>query len=277
MFKFDYLAIVNCHISHGCRIQSACGTSGVRHSFNTPASYSQSLHMESGIYFQKPSQCPTKDAMSMYEVPLQYRSNHDRMPGNADTRFKLGAILQTSYHEQPKLPYVSCSASEFYLQALRDFLLERRGVLGDGWHVEFDYCPVRCKTSAIYCAPDGRRFGSMSSVADCLGFVPNGHALEADSRGNGVTLVQKGNKRKEVAMYLGADTSREVKNVRRSILGGKSSPSAEVINADVRRSNKSIRPPELDKTKIDDPENQKFYVSCAVPVSISDLAILSWT
>lgn len=233
--------------------------------------------MESGIYFQKPSQCASKDAMSIYEVPLHHRLNHDRMPGNADTRFKPDAILQTSHRERPKLPPASCTASEFYLQALKDFFLERRGGSSDGWHVEFDYCPVRCKTSAIYCAPDGRRFESMSAVAECLGLVPNGHALEDYSRGNGVTLAQKGNKRKEVSMYLGPDTSREVNNVQRSILGGNSSPSAEIINADVRRLKKSMSPPEFDKIKFDDPGKQKFYVSYAVPVSISGPAILSWT
>lgn len=103
------------------RIQAACGPSIVRHSFNTSASYLQSLHMESGIYFQKPSQCASKDAMSIYEVPLHHRLNHDRMPGNADTRFKPDAILQTSHRERPKLPPASCTASEFYLQALKDF------------------------------------------------------------------------------------------------------------------------------------------------------------
>lgn len=245
-------------------MQAAFGTSSVRHLYNSSASYSQSLHMDSGIYVQKPSQCATNDAMSMYKAPLYHRFNHDRLPGNADTRFNPDAIPQ----DRPKLAPASSSASELYLQALKDFVLERRGVLGDGWHVEFEFCPVRCKTSAIYCAPDGSRFESMSAVANFIGLIPNGHSLEADSRGDGVTLVQKGNKRKEATMYMGNDTSQEVKDVQQGILGGESSLTAEIINAGVRRLNKCIRPPELDKIKIDDPEHQNFCVSYAVLVSI---------
>ncbi|XP_074330655.1 methyl-CpG-binding domain-containing protein 9-like isoform X2 [Apium graveolens] len=249
------------------RMQAAFGTSAVSHLFNSSASYSQSLHMDSGFYIQKPSQCETNDALSMYKAPLHHRFNHDRFPGNADTRFNPDAILQN----RPKLAPASSSASELYLQALKDFVLERRGVLGNGWHVEFNFCPVRCKTFAVYCALDGSRFESMSAVANFLGLVPNGHALEADSRGDGVTLVQKGNKRKEATMYMGNGTSREVKDVRQGILGGESL-SAEIINAGVRRLNKSIRPLELDKIKIDDPEHQNFCEG--FPVQFEDLYII---
>lgn len=249
-----------------CRMRAVFDTSVLHHSFNIPVAYSHLQHIGSGSYVQKTSEYATKDAITMYEVPLHCRWNHDRMPRETDMSLKTGATHQSSHNEPPKLP--PSSASYLYLQALKDFVSERRGVLGDGWHVEFDYCPVRCKTSAIYCAPDGRRFESMSSVADCLGLVPSGHALEEDNSGNGVSPVKKGNKRKEGTRYLGAKYSRENKTVRRSVLGGKSPSSAEILNADHRRLNESKRLPELDQNKIDDPEYQHFCVSYTICISI---------
>ncbi|KAL1828753.1 hypothetical protein DCAR_0208010 [Daucus carota subsp. sativus] len=259
------------------RMQASCDTSVPHHtvsghSFNTPASYLQSLHMGSGIYFQKPSQCATDDAMSMYEAPLHHRLNHNRMPGNADTRFKPDAILETSHHERPVLTPASDRAKEIYLQDLKDFVLGKKGVLGDGWYVEFYYYPVRCKTLPIYFAPGGRRFESVSAVAIYLGLIPNAHALEADSRGDGVTLSEKGHKGKESKVFLGVDTSRAAKNIQQEFLGEKSSLSAEIINADVRRLTQSIRSPQLDKIKIDDPEHQKFCEG--FPVQFEDLYII---
>lgn len=242
------------------------GTSVLGHSFNIPVAYSQLQHIASGSHVQKASQNARKDVTSMYEVPLHCRWNHDRMPRETDTRFNTGARLQSSHYVPPKLP--PSSASYLYLQALKDFIFERNGVLGDGWHVEFDYCPARCKTSAIYCAPDGRRFESMSSVADCLGLVPSGHVFEDENIGDGVPPVKKGHKRKEGARYLGAKYSRENKTVRRSILGEKSPPSAEILNADVRKLDKSKRPPELDQNKTDNPEYQHFCVRYVIYVSI---------
>lgn len=247
-------------------MQAVFGTSVLGHSFNIPVAYSQLQHIASGSHVQKASQNARKDVTSMYEVPLHCRWNHDRMPRETDTRFNTGARLQSSHYVPPKLP--PSSASYLYLQALKDFIFERNGVLGDGWHVEFDYCPVRCKTSAIYCAPDGRRFESMSSVADCLGLVPSGHVFEDENIGDGVPPVKKGHKRKEGARYLGAKYSRENKTVRRSILGEKSPPSAEILNADVRKLDKSKRPPELDQNKTDNPEYQHFCVRYVIYVSI---------
>lgn len=246
-----------------CRVQAVFDKSGLRHPFNIPVAYSQFQHIGSSIHVHQASQYATKDAMSLCEVPLHCRWNHNGMPSDTDMRFMTGARLQSSHYEPQKLP--PTSANYLYLQDLKDFVTERRGVLGDGWHVEFHYCPVRCKTSAIYCAPDGRKFESMSSVADCLGLVPSGHALEDDNRGNGVPPGQKSHKRKEGTRYSGAKYSRENKIARRSILGGKSPPSAEVVSADIRRSNQSKRP-EPDQNKIDDTEHQHFCVCYAIGV-----------
>ncbi|KAL8157111.1 methyl-CpG-binding domain-containing protein 9-like isoform X2 [Apium graveolens] len=255
----------------GGGMQAVFGTSVLRHSLNIPVEYSQLQQIGSGTgsHVHKTSQSATKDVMSMYEVPLHCRWNHDRMPRETDTRFKTGARFQSSHYEPPKLP--PSSASYLYLQALKDFIFERSGVLGDGWHVEFDYCPVRCKTSAIYCAPDGRRFESMSSVADCLGLVRSGHAFEDENIGDGVPPLNKGHTRKEGARYMGAKYSRENKTVRKSILGGKSPLSAEILNADIRL-DKNKRLPEIDQNKTDNPEYQHFCDG--FPVRFEDLYII---
>ncbi|XP_073306881.1 methyl-CpG-binding domain-containing protein 9 isoform X1 [Primulina huaijiensis] len=62
-----------------------------------------------------------------------------------------------------------------YLQILRRYVTERKGDLGEGWHVEFDFCNRRFRTSAIYVAPDGRRFKSMEDVASHLGIPLSYH------------------------------------------------------------------------------------------------------
>lgn len=74
--------------------------------------------------------------------------------------------------------------NEIFLQSLREFIFEKQGVLGEGWHVEFLYCPKRLKTFAVYCAPDGNRFESVFDVACHLGLMMN--------KSDGINSVKKG-------------------------------------------------------------------------------------
>lgn len=82
-----------------------------------------------------------------------------------------------------------------YLQALKDYISEKRGVLGDGWRVKFEYSERNYKTSAIYFAPDGTRFNSMSEVAHHLGLIPT--FMEKDEKGSGIVILQKGSHSKK--------------------------------------------------------------------------------
>lgn len=59
------------------------------------------------------------------------------------------------------------------IQALRDFIKERGGFLGEGWHVDFKQKANRSDSHIIYCAPDGKRFGSVFDVAHYLGLKSN--------------------------------------------------------------------------------------------------------
>ncbi|CAH1434027.1 unnamed protein product [Lactuca virosa] len=79
-----------------------------------------------------------------------------------------------------------------YLQALKDYISEKRGVLGDGWRVKFEYSEKNYKTSAVYFAPDGKRFDSMSEVAHHLGLIPAYNSFEKDEKGSGIVILQKG-------------------------------------------------------------------------------------
>ncbi|KAJ9554410.1 hypothetical protein OSB04_018455 [Centaurea solstitialis] len=80
-----------------------------------------------------------------------------------------------------------------YLQALKDYISEKRGVLGDGWRVRFEFSESSCKTSAIYFAPDGARFDSMFEVARALGLVATRNTFEMEDEGSsGIVVLQKG-------------------------------------------------------------------------------------
>ncbi|KAL5152848.1 Methyl-CpG-binding domain-containing protein 9 [Glycine soja] len=57
-------------------------------------------------------------------------------------------------------------------EALRDFVSERRGVLEEGWRVEFRQSVSNSELYAVYCAPDGKIFDSVYEVAYYLGLAP---------------------------------------------------------------------------------------------------------
>ncbi|KAL7091651.1 hypothetical protein ACP275_12G118700 [Erythranthe tilingii] len=111
------------------------------------------------------------------------------------TRRQLNPVLEDIRHNLPKTSPIatkSATPSEFtaespnmlYLQTLREYISQRAGSLGEGWHVEFEFCNIRYKTSAVYIAPDGSRFKSMEDVASRLGLPSQFCCLETDNRSN---------------------------------------------------------------------------------------------
>ncbi|XP_050208534.1 methyl-CpG-binding domain-containing protein 9-like [Mercurialis annua] len=82
--------------------------------------------------------------------------------------------------------------SEFFLQNLKQFVLDKHGVLEEGWRVEFYYCPRRCKTLAVYCSPDGSRFDSILDAASHLGLVEKFHFSRARDKYDGFASAQNG-------------------------------------------------------------------------------------
>ncbi|XP_020266981.1 methyl-CpG-binding domain-containing protein 9-like [Asparagus officinalis] len=74
---------------------------------------------------------------------------------------------------------------ELFLNALRNFVLEKGGFLGEGWHVEFIQSPYAYGPNPLplYCAPDGKKFESMYDVTYYLGISSGISPVEVDERG----------------------------------------------------------------------------------------------
>ncbi|KAJ0815412.1 putative histone acetyltransferase chromatin regulator PHD family [Helianthus annuus] len=82
-----------------------------------------------------------------------------------------------------------------YLQALKDYISKKRGVLGDGWRVEFKSSESTSKTSPVYCAPDGSKFDSMRKVARYLGLLSESFLFETKGNDSSSGLLQNGSRR----------------------------------------------------------------------------------
>lgn len=79
------------------------------------------------------------------------------------------------------------------LQSLREFVSERHGILEEGWCVEFKQLKNGCESYAVYRAPDGSIFETMSDVACYLGLVSNGNSVEPEARSDdGSSLRRNG-------------------------------------------------------------------------------------
>ncbi|XP_057983188.1 methyl-CpG-binding domain-containing protein 9 isoform X2 [Malania oleifera] len=76
-------------------------------------------------------------------------------------------------------------------EALREFISERHGILEEGWRVEFKQSISSCELYAVYCAPDGKTFESMSEVAGYLGLVTNCNFIDPEVRSDCSAPLQK--------------------------------------------------------------------------------------
>ncbi|KAK7316429.1 hypothetical protein VNO77_35457 [Canavalia gladiata] len=74
------------------------------------------------------------------------------------------------------------SMTRNFEEALRDFISERRGVLEEGWRVEFRQSMSSSELYAVYCAPDGKIFDSVYEVACYLGLTSGYNSLESEIR-----------------------------------------------------------------------------------------------
>lgn len=78
---------------------------------------------------------------------------------------------------------------EMLLQSLRDFIIERGGFLGEGWHVEFKQSVSLSDWYAVYCAPDGKKLESIYDVAHYLGMTSSLSSVGIDERVDGSGIV----------------------------------------------------------------------------------------
>lgn len=103
---------------------------------------------------------------------------------------------------------------EVFLNTLRSFILEKGGLLGEGWHVEFIQSPYGYGPNpfALYCAPDGKKFESMYDVAHYLGISPSIAPVQIDERSDGfgsarrLLAPSKSKRKKEQARAAGKFT-----------------------------------------------------------------------
>ncbi|XP_052173184.1 methyl-CpG-binding domain-containing protein 9-like [Diospyros lotus] len=188
----------------------------ISHSLSAPVTTSNFWYLEDGFNILKASHDVPQVPKLGFGDMVQCRLDRTSKVADFSTTCKEG--LWPSYCTP--LNYLPQSQSEVYLQALREYVHEKHGLLGDGWHVEFFYCKKGCKTIAVYCAPDGSRFESMPDVARHLGLPTSNHSLEIEDRSERFSSPQKGlnsnRRRKDLSRLSRANNHKEGQNARRS-------------------------------------------------------------
>ncbi|KAJ0960466.1 hypothetical protein J5N97_001672 [Dioscorea zingiberensis] len=94
-------------------------------------------------------------------------SVEDMVPSGLNTIRNSSAAGFGSLHREKSTAYNSPVwasgqlQEDTLLQALRDFIKERGGFLGEGWHVEFKPQMNKSDSYIVYCAPDGKSLGKV--------------------------------------------------------------------------------------------------------------------
>lgn len=131
--------------------------------------YSNFLYTGNGFGFQKASGIVTNAVKIGLDDILHHSQTMVRSFDEVDLNSPLGRCRSIS-NMAFRLP--TRNPNEI-LQALRDFISERHGVLDEGWHVELKQSEGSCELYAVYCAPDGKTFDSVYEVACYLGLMSN--------------------------------------------------------------------------------------------------------
>ncbi|KAL5793156.1 hypothetical protein ACOSP7_001750 [Xanthoceras sorbifolium] len=164
------------------------GNSFGGNAFVAPVIYSNVLHAGNGFGSQKAVGIMTHPIKKGFEDMLHDAQNKDKTFGEIDVSIPL-ARLSSSYKTAIRLP--SRNPSEILLQALRDFVSERQGVLEEGWRVELRHPMNSCDLYAVYHAPDGKTFDSMVEVACYLGLISSYNSVDTDIRSEESSLQEK--------------------------------------------------------------------------------------
>lgn len=149
----------------GFRNHTPGGNSFGGNQFGAPVTYSNFLFPGNGFGFRKASGIVTNTV----KVGLEDILHHSQIIGKTFEELDLNSTFRSSNSMAVRSP----NPSDIFLQALRDFISERHGVLGEGWRVEFKQSMGSCELYAVYCAPDGKTFDSVYEVACYLGLMSN--------------------------------------------------------------------------------------------------------
>lgn len=150
--------------------------------FGGSVTLSNILCAGNGFGYQKASGILTHTVKLGLEDILHHSQAITRRFEEVDLTFPLGRC-KINNNRAFRLP--SRNPSEIFLQALRDFVSERHGVLEEGWRVEFRRSIGNCEMYAVYCAPDGKIFDSVYEVACYLGLISNFNSMELEARSEG--------------------------------------------------------------------------------------------
>ncbi|CAL9014589.1 unnamed protein product [Prunus brigantina] len=150
--------------------------------FGAPVTYSNFLYPGNGFGLEKASSVMTHTVKVGFEDILHHTQTMGGSFEEVDLRFPLGKH-RSSNNASIRIP--SRSPSEIFLQALKDFVSERHGVLEEGWHVEFKESVGNCEPYLVYRAPNGKTFDSVYEVAYYLGLMPNCNSVGSEIRREG--------------------------------------------------------------------------------------------
>ncbi|XP_043704341.1 methyl-CpG-binding domain-containing protein 9-like isoform X2 [Telopea speciosissima] len=192
---------------------------------------SNSWPMENGFDKQKESGAVTHTVNSSPKDVVYHSVNMSRSWEEVDLNCSLKGILGSNNNTAVTVSHQN--PSEMFLQALRDYIFERQGVLAEGWHVEFNPRAGRCDAVEVYCSPDGKRFESMADVACHLGLLSNRNSIDTEDRSDGYATVQKGlynrRRRKESARLSRTSSFTENQEPLKSSYGREPSSDVEVM------------------------------------------------
>ncbi|XP_010251295.1 PREDICTED: methyl-CpG-binding domain-containing protein 9 [Nelumbo nucifera] len=193
------------------RMPTMCENSLTGIAFGASATCSSSLCVGNGFDLLKEPGMMIETVNLDSKEAMHQRLTTTKSFEETDSSSTLKGRLRSNNNTTLRLP--PQNTNEMFLQALREFIFEKHGVLGEGWHVELKQHVGRCDAFAIYCAPDGKRFESMLDVACHLGLVLKSNSVDAEDRGDGFTSVQKGlhprRRRKESARLSRTNSSAE--------------------------------------------------------------------
>ncbi|KAE8682418.1 7-dimethyl-8-ribityllumazine synthase family protein [Hibiscus syriacus] len=147
-----------------------------------PLTYMNSLFSGNGFGSQKAPRIVTHAVKMGFEDIMHHMRTRDRSFDEVDLDSPL-RMLRNSNNTAIRFP--TRNPSDVFLQALREFVSERHGVLEEGWRVELKHSMSGCDLYAVYCAPDGKTFGSVAEVASYLGLVSSYNPMDAEIKHEG--------------------------------------------------------------------------------------------
>ncbi|XP_024180361.1 methyl-CpG-binding domain-containing protein 9 [Rosa chinensis] len=154
--------------------------------FGAPVTYSNFLYSGNGFGLPKASGNLTHAVK--YEDTLHHTETANGRFEEVDLSFPAGRHRSSN---NTAIRLSSPNSNEIILKALRDFVSERHGVLEEGWRVEFKQSIDSSEPYIVYCAPNGKKFDSLSEVSYYLGLT-SGNSVGSELRREGsLSMTEK--------------------------------------------------------------------------------------